>query len=341
MVTGGAGFIGSHVVRRFVTRYPDYHVVNVDKLTYAGNLANLVDVESHPNYTFRQADITDVDAIRALFQEYAFDGVIHLAAESHVDRSISGPAEFVLTNVVGTTNLLQCAREAWASESAGKCFYHVSTDEVYGSLGDDGMFHETTPYSPRSPYSASKAASDHLVRAFHHTYGLPVVLSNCSNNYGPNQFPEKLIPTVVCCLLEGRPIPVYGAGQNVRDWLYVEDHAVAIDLIYHQGHRGSTYNVGGDCEVRNLDLVTRLCDLYDRIREQPAGTSRKLISYVQDRAGHDYRYAVDCSRLKQELGWSQATDLERGLQQTMQWYLDNGAWLADIKSGAYRMARSR
>lgn len=341
LVTGGCGFIGSHVVRRLVTRYADrYKIVNLDKLTYAGNPANLADVADRPNYEFVQGDITDLASMRELFARHRFQAVLHLAAESHVDRSIEGPSEFVLTNVVGTTNLLQCAREIWAGAFEGKRFYHVSTDEVYGSLGEDGMFTEETPYSPRSPYSASKAASDHLVRAFHHTYGLPVVISNCSNNYGPYQFPEKLIPTCICALLDGRPIPVYGAGQNVRDWLYVEDHAEAIDRIFHSGRLGETYNIGGDCEVRNLQLVEKLCDLYDRLVDRAPGSGREQIRFVQDRAGHDFRYAVDCSRLKSELGWSQATTLEAGLENTVRWYLENTTWLENIRSGAYRNALS-
>jgi len=326
LVTGGCGFIGSHLVRHLVNKYFDrYLIVNVDKLTYAGNPANNLSVAHKDNYLFRQADIVDITAMQDLFAQFQFDFVIHLAAESHVDRSIAAPAEFVMTNVVGTTNLLQCARQSW-QDSKPHLFYHVSTDEVYGSLGETGQFHESSAYAPRSPYSASKAASDHLVRSFQHTYGLPTVISNCSNNYGPHQFPEKLIPTCISRLLARQPIPVYGDGQNVRDWLYVEDHIQAIDLIFHSRSRGGTYNVGGDCEVRNLDLVQQICDCFDQAQGLPPGTSQKLISFVEDRAGHDYRYAVDCSRLKEELGWTQSTRLCDGLRSTLGWYLANPQW---------------
>ncbi|WP_038030515.1 dTDP-glucose 4,6-dehydratase [Thermonema rossianum] len=337
LITGGAGFIGSHVVRLFVKKYPHYHIVNLDKLTYAGNLENLKDIESAPNYTFVKGDIVDADFLHELFQRYAFDGVIHLAAESHVDRSILNPIDFVMTNVVGTVNLLNAARHAWKDNYEGKRFYHVSTDEVYGSLeNDSSFFTETTPYDPRSPYSASKASSDHFVRAYHNTYGLPVVLSNCSNNYGPNQFPEKLIPLCILNIKNNRPIPVYGKGENIRDWLYVVDHARAIDLIYHKGKTGDTYNIGGHNEWKNIDVVRLICRLMDEKLGRPEGTSEQLITFVKDRAGHDLRYAIDAGKIQRELGWTPSVQFEEGLSQTIDWYLANEAWLERVSSGAYR-----
>ncbi len=335
LITGGAGFIGSHVVRLLVGKYPGTLVVNLDKLTYAGNLANLKAVENAPNYKFIKGDIVDEDGVNALFGEHGFDGVIHLAAESHVDRSISNPREFILTNIVGTVNLLNAARAAWKEDPAGKRFYHISTDEVYGSLGREGKFVETTPYDPRSPYSASKAGSDHLVRAYYHTYGLPVVLSNCSNNYGPNQFPEKLIPLVINNIRINKPLPVYGRGLNVRDWLYVEDHARAIDLIFHRGKTGKTYNIGGNNERQNIDIVRTLCRIMDRKLGRPAGESEKLITFVTDRAGHDFRYAIDSSRLQRELGWKPCMEFDEGFEKTVDWYLENRAWLEEVTSGNY------
>ncbi len=336
LITGGAGFIGSHAVRLFVQRYPQYHIVNLDALTYAGNLANLRDVEQAPNYTFVRGDIRDAALLDRLFAEYRFDAVVHLAAESHVDRSITNPLAFVETNVLGTVNLLNAARKHWAENSEGKRFYHVSTDEVYGSLGSEGYFTEETPYDPRSPYSASKAASDHFVRAYFHTYGLPVVLSNCSNNYGPYQFPEKLIPLMINNIREGRPLPVYGDGRNVRDWLWVIDHAEAMDAILHRGRIGETYNIGGHNEWANIDLVHLLCDLADELLQRPAGTARQLITFVKDRPGHDRRYAIDASKIRRELGWQPSITFEEGLRQTIQWYLDNTEWLQQVVSGEYR-----
>lgn len=335
MITGGAGFIGSHLVRRMVNNYPDYLVVNVDALTYAGNLENLKDVESKENYTFEHVDICDAAGVRDVFSKFDINHVIHLAAESHVDRSILDPLAFIQTNIVGTVNLLQAAKEHWAGNFHGKRFYHVSTDEVYGSLGRDGFFKETTPYDPKSPYSASKASSDFLVRAFGHTYGLPVVISNCSNNYGPNQFPEKLIPLFISNIVEGKALPVYGKGENVRDWLYVEDHAEAIDLIFHEGRDGETYNVGGENEWSNIDLIRLLCSIMDEKLGREQGTALKLIEYVTDRAGHDFRYAIDCSKLKSELGWRPRATFETGLAKTVDWYLANPEWIRNIKTGKY------
>lgn len=336
LITGGAGFIGSHVVRRFVTRYPDYRIVNFDLLTYAGNLANLSDVEQAPNYTFVRGDICDAEAVGEVFRRYAIDGVIHLAAESHVDRSIRDPFTFARTNVLGTLTLLHAAREEWQGAWAGKRFYHISTDEVYGALGfGDKPFNEGTRYDPHSPYSASKASSDHFVRAFHDTYGLPTVVTNCSNNYGPYQFPEKLIPLLVNNIRLERPLPVYGRGENVRDWLHVEDHARAIDLIFHEGQSGETYNIGGGNEWRNIDLVRLIVRTTDRLLGRPEGASERLITYVTDRAGHDLRYAIDSSKLRRELGWEPAFRFEEGIEQTVRWYLENREWMERITSGEY------
>ncbi|MFZ2286742.1 MAG: dTDP-glucose 4,6-dehydratase [Bacteroidales bacterium] len=335
LITGGAGFIGSHVVRRFVKKYPGYTIVNADKLTYAGNLGNLTDIEKAPNYHFRRVDIVDKQAVSTLFSEFRFDGVIHLAAESHVDRSISSPDEFIYTNIIGTVNLLTAFRDIAPGSDVRKIFYHISTDEVYGSLEHGGFFTEQTAYDPRSPYSASKASSDHMVRAFGNTYGLPWVISNCSNNYGPNQFPEKLIPLTINNIKTGKPIPVYGKGENIRDWLYVEDHAAAIDLIFHEGRPGETYNVGGDNEWKNIDLVRLLCTIMDKKLGKAEGSSEKLITYVTDRAGHDLRYAIDSSKLQKELGWKPSVTFEQGLEITVGWYLANESWLETIISGAY------
>ena len=335
LVTGGAGFIGSHVVRRLVINYPEYLILNIDKLTYAGNLNNLKDIENKPNYKFFQIDITDKKAIDEIFKLYSPDGVIHLAAESHVDRSISNPDEFILTNVVGTLHLLNACKSSW-SDFNGKCFYHISTDEVYGSLGDDGLFTEETSYDPRSPYSASKASSDHIVRAYGHTYNLPIKISNCSNNYGSFQFPEKLIPLMINNIKNKKSLPIYGKGENVRDWLWVVDHAIAIDLIYHEGVIGETYNIGGHNEWKNVDLVHLLCDVMDEKLHRPIGDSRKLITYVKDRAGHDMRYAIDASKIKNELGWEPSVTFEEGLRSTVDWYLSNEKWLDDVTSGAYQ-----
>jgi dTDP-glucose 4,6-dehydratase len=335
LITGGAGFIGSHVVRRFVNYYPDYLIVNADKLTYAGNLENLTDIEPKSNYRFEKSDIVDKQSIHILFNKYSFDGVIHLAAESHVDRSITGPDEFVFTNIVGTVNLLNTALNSWKNSMEGKLFYHISTDEVYGSLGNEGLFTERTAYDPKSPYSASKASSDHLVRAYNHTFGIPVVISNCSNNYGPNQFPEKLIPLAINNIKNNKPIPVYGKGENIRDWLYVEDHASAIDLIFHRGKSGETYNIGGNNEWKNIDLIKLLCRIMDKKLKRPEGTSEKLISYVKDRPGHDLRYAIDSSKLQKELGWSPIPEFADGLEKTVEWYLANEKWLERVLSGDY------
>ncbi|MEN6452868.1 MAG: dTDP-glucose 4,6-dehydratase, partial [Prolixibacteraceae bacterium] len=337
LITGGAGFIGSHVVRLFVLKYPEYKIVNLDKLSYAGNLANLKDIEDRPNYEFIKSDIVDAGTMLKLFQEKQFDGVIHLAAESHVDRSISNPMEFVMTNVIGTVNLLNAARSIWKDKPEGKRFYHISTDEVYGALkmGDE-MFKETTKYDPHSPYSASKASSDHFVRAYHDTFGLPVVVSNCSNNYGSYQFPEKLIPLFINNIRNNKPLPVYGKGENIRDWLWVDDHARAIDVIFHRGQTGETYNIGGHNEWKNIDLIRIMCRIMDRKLGRTEGTSEKLITYVKDRAGHDLRYAIDSSKLQKELGWVPSLQFEEGIEKTIDWYLNNEEWLQQVTSGDYQ-----
>ena len=336
LITGGAGFIGSHVVRLFVNKYPDYRIVNLDKLTYAGNLENLRDVENAPNYTFVKEDICRYEKMQEIFRTYSIDGVIHLAAESHVDRSIKDPFTFAKTNVLGTLSLLQAAREYWNGDYDGRRFYHVSTDEVYGALGFDGtLFTETTKYDPHSPYSASKAGSDHFVRAFHDTYGLPTVITNCSNNYGPYQFPEKLIPLFINNIRHDKPLPVYGRGENVRDWLYVEDHARAIDAVYHRGRIAETYNIGGFNEWKNIDLIRVVIRTVDRLLGRPEGAGEKLIAYVTDRAGHDLRYAIDSTKLKNELGWEPSLQFEEGIEKTVRWYLDNQAWLDSVTSGEY------
>ena len=336
LITGGAGFIGSHLTRLFVNKYPECNLVNLDKLTYAGNLENLKDIEQKPNYTFVKGDIGEAQLVKELFEKYSFTGVLHCAAESHVDRSITDPLSFVKTNVLGTATLLQEAKEAWKEDMRGKLFYHISTDEVYGSLGEEGYFTEETPYDPRSPYSASKASSDHFVRAFYHTYQLPVIISNCSNNYGPFHFPEKLIPLCIHNILNQKPLPIYGKGLNVRDWLYVEDHASAIDTIFHRGKIGETYNIGGHNEWKNIDIIKELCHQMDRKLGRESGTSEKLITYVKDRAGHDLRYAIDAGKLTNELGWKPSLQFEEGLSRTIDWYLQNEAWLKDVTSGAYR-----
>ena len=336
LITGGAGFIGSHVGRLFVNKYPHYRVVNLHKLTYAGNLVNLRDIENAPNYTFLKADICDYDTIREVFRKYDIDGVIHLAAESHVDRSIKDPFTFARTNVMGTLSLLQAAKEQWNGNWEGKRFYHISTDEVYGALQFDGtLFTEETRYDPHSPYSAAKASSDHFVRAYHDTYGLPTIVTNCSNNYGPYQFPEKLIPLFINNIRHGRPLPVYGKGENVRDWLYVEDHARAIDLIFHKGRIAETYNIGGFNEWKNIDLIKVIVRTVDRLLGNPEGESEKLITYVTDRAGHDLRYAIDSRKLKNELGWEPSLQFEEGIEKTVRWYLENQEWMDHITSGEY------
>ena len=337
LITGGAGFIGSHVVRLFVTKYPEYHILNLDKLTYAGNLANLADIEQQPNYTFVKADICDFEKILELFRQHSIDGVIHLAAESHVDRSIKDPFTFAQTNVMGTLSLLQAAKVSWDGQYDGKRFYHISTDEVYGALKFDGTFFtETTKYDPHSPYSASKASSDHFVRAFHDTFGMPTLVTNCSNNYGPYQFPEKLIPLFINNIRHNKPLPVYGKGENVRDWLYVVDHARAIDLIFHNGKVAETYNIGGFNEWKNIDLIRVLIKTVDRLLGRPEGASEKLITYVTDRAGHDLRYAIDSTKLKNELGWEPSLQFEEGIEKTVKWYLDNQEWLDQVTSGDYQ-----
>jgi len=336
LITGGAGFIGSHVVRRFVSKYPDYHIYNLDALTYAGNLENIADIQDAPNYGFVKGDIVDADFIDDLFVMHQFDGVLHLAAESHVDRSITDPLAFVKTNVIGTMNLLNAAKKIWANDMSGKRFYHISTDEVYGSLGAEGLFTETTAYDPNSPYSASKASSDHFVRAYGETYGLPYVITNCSNNYGPNHFPEKLIPLFINNIIEKKPLPVYGDGKYTRDWLFVEDHAVAIDLVFHEGKNHDTYNIGGFNEWQNIDLVKLLCELIDQKLGRTAGESAELITYVKDRPGHDLRYAIDASKINTELGWKPSVTFEQGLARTIDWYLANEEWLKNVTSGAYQ-----
>lgn len=335
LITGGAGFIGSHVVRLFVNKYPDYTLVNLDKLTYAGNLENLKDIDKKPNYKFEKIDILDAEALMSLFKKYDFDGVVHLAAESHVDRSLSNPAEFAFTNVIGTINLLRAAYTTWNGNFEGKKFYHISTDEVYGSAEDGGFFTEETHIDPRSPYSASKASSDHFVTAFNNSYGLPTVISRCSNNYGPNHFPEKLIPLMINNIINNKPLPVYGKGENIRDWLFVEDHASAIDTIFHKGKNGEVYNIGGNNEWKNIDLVNLLCSIMDQKLKREPGTSAKLITYVKDRAGHDLRYAIDASKLKRDTGWGPAVTFEIGLEKTVDWFLTNLDWLNSVTSGDY------
>lgn len=336
IITGGAGFIGSHVVRLFVNKYPNYNIINLDKLTYAGNLANLKDIENRSNYSFIKGDIVDEVCIDKFFAEKQPDAVIHLAAESHVDRSITNPTEFVMTNVVGTANLLNAARKYWKGDYESKRFYHVSTDEVYGALGETGMFTETTNYNPHSPYSASKASSDHFVRAYHDTYGMDTVISNCSNNYGSFHFPEKLIPLAINNIKNNKPVPVYGKGENIRDWLWVEDHARAIDVIFHSAKAGETYNIGGHNEWKNIDLIQLLCRIMDRKLDRADGASAKLITFVTDRAGHDLRYAIDSTKLQTELGWVPSLQFEEGLEKTVSWYLENEEWLEQVTSGAYQ-----
>lgn len=336
LLTGGAGFIGSHLVRLLVNKYPEYRVVNMDLLTYAGNLENLKDIEEKENYTFIKCDICDFKAVKKVFKEHKIDGVIHLAAESHVDRSIEDPFSFAQTNVMGTLSLLQAAKAYWKGNFKDKLFYHVSTDEVYGSLGEDGFFTEETAYDPHSPYSASKASSDHFVRAFHDTYSFPTVISNCSNNYGPYQFPEKLIPLFINNIVNNRPLPVYGKGENVRDWLFVNDHVRAIDVIFHKGKLGETYNIGGFNEWKNIDLIKVMIKTADRLLGREQGSSDKLITYVNDRAGHDIRYAIDSSKLKNELGWEPSLQFEEGLLKTVKWYLENKSWLDSVNSGNYQ-----
>ena len=336
LITGGAGFIGSHLTRLFVTKYPTYKIINLDALTYAGNLSNLKDIEQESNYSFVKGDIADMDLVKSLFQTHNFTCVLHCAAESHVDRSITDPLSFVRTNVIGTVNLLQVAKEHWKENMDGKLFYHISTDEVYGSLGEEGFFTEETSYDPRSPYSASKASSDHFVRAYHHTYGLPVKISNCSNNYGPFHFPEKLIPLCIHNIINKKPLPIYGKGENIRDWLFVEDHVSAIELIYHKGKVGETYNIGGHNEWTNISLVKELCRQMDKKLGREEGENEKLITYVTDRAGHDLRYAIDATKLKDELGWLPSLQFEEGLSKTIDWYLNNSEWLNNVTSGTYQ-----
>ncbi|MEO8112527.1 MAG: dTDP-glucose 4,6-dehydratase [Ginsengibacter sp.] len=336
LITGGAGFIGSHLTRLFVNKYPNYLIVNLDKLTYAGNLENLKDVENASNYTFVKGDIEDAPLLTSLFEKYQFTGVLHCAAESHVDRSITDPLAFVKTNVLGTVILLQAAKDAWKDDYSNKLFYHISTDEVYGSLGEDGFFTEETAYDPRSPYSASKASSDHFVSAYYHTYKLPVIISNCSNNYGPYHFPEKLIPLCINNIINNKPLPIYGKGENVRDWLFVEDHVRAIDTIFHKGKPGETYNIGGHNEWKNIDIIKELCRQMDEKLGRKKGASESLITFVKDRAGHDLRYAIDATKLKNELGWQPSLQFEEGLSKTIDWYLNNSEWLNDVTSGAYR-----
>jgi dTDP-glucose 4,6-dehydratase len=335
LVTGGAGFIGSHLVRLLVNKYPKYHIINMDSLTYAGNLNNLRDVEDNLNYTFIKCDICDFDKVKNIFIDYKIDSVIHLAAESHVDRSIKDPFSFAQTNIMGTLSLLQAAKHYWDFNWKDKLFYHVSTDEVYGSLGNEGFFTESTSYDPHSPYSASKASSDHFVRSFHDTYGLPTVISNCSNNYGSYQFPEKLIPLFINNIVNNKPLPIYGKGENVRDWLYVDDHARAIDVIFHKGKNGDTYNIGGFNEWKNIDLIKVLIKTVDNLLKREEGTSEKLITYVTDRAGHDLRYAIDSTKLKKELGWEPSLQFEEGIEKTVKWYLENQEWMKNITTGSY------
>ena len=336
LVTGGAGFIGSHLTRLFVNKYPAYNIVNLDALTYAGNLANLKDIQDKPNYSFVKGNITDAELLKSLFHKHKFDAVLHCAAESHVDRSIKDPLAFITTNVVGTATLLHAAKASWHGNYEGKLFYHISTDEVYGSLGDTGFFVEDTPYDPRSPYSASKASSDHIVRAFYHTYHMPVKISNCSNNYGPYHFPEKLIPLCINNIINSKPLPIYGKGENIRDWLFVEDHVRAIDVVFHRGKIGETYNIGGHNEWTNIALVKELCKQMDGKLGRAAGESEKLITYVTDRAGHDLRYAIDSTKLKEELGWMPSLQFEEGISKTIDWYLENTKWLDEVTSGDYQ-----
>lgn len=336
LITGGAGFIGSHVVRLFVNKYPEYNIINLDVLTYAGNLENLKDIEDKSNYKFVKADICDYQEMKTLFSKYDINGVIHLAAESHVDRSIKDPFSFAQTNVMGTLSLLQAAKLHWEDDFSDKLFYHVSTDEVYGALGDEGFFTEETSYDPHSPYSASKASSDHFVRSFQDTYGMPTVISNCSNNYGSYQFPEKLIPLFINNICNNKPLPVYGKGENVRDWLFVDDHARAIDVIFHKGKEGATYNIGGFNEWKNIDLIKVIIKTVDKLLGRSEGESEKLITYVTDRAGHDFRYAIDSSKLKKELGWEPSLQFEEGIEKTVKWYLDNNVWVDNITKGEYK-----